>query len=452
MKNMFEEELHWILDDPEWKKKYRESSEEKYYFNREFVKSFGLKSDCVGWCTLKGKNLNKELLEAIRQKADDEKRHIRGCYILNVSKDAQSKWYRLKAKEDIDDCEFDWDNTKCLLYFHAYKYKAPVVALYGHMVMREDLVRVMEQAGITGYRKYWAPDRGRFKAKQYYQIFPDAVAERSFGDAGYNEELNAKGMIDKARHLGPVSETIWAICDEVQMVHLPDSMSLRHLPEGDIAELHGHIIVSSRLRDIFISQRLVSRSDFEAVPIFDNDFDNPPAGWFTQQITGREEEPTAEIVKRYEKEYAQFLKKDRPERKITEKLATAELRRYKRLEPEFFNKGIRGAKLDMLPSELLKPYYMITNGGALADEYQLCCAEDLEELQREYLEEQALEELCPMPKGALMFAVCSDGERIMLLPDGRVVRYAMGDPNFVEEWDNLHCFIYDVLQLNDVEE
>lgn len=60
---------------------------------------------------------------------------------------------------------------------------------------------------------------------------------------------------------------------------------------------------------------------------------------------------------------------------------------------------------------------MITNGGAPADEYQLCCAEELEELQQEYLEEQALEELCPMPDGALMFAVCSDGERIMLLPD-----------------------------------
>ena len=269
---------------------------------------------------------------------------------------------------------------------------------------------------------------------------------------GYNEKMPAKKQIDKAKYLGLVSETIWEICDEVQMVHLPDSMSLRHLPEGDIAELHGHIIVSSRLRDIFLSQKVMSKSDFEAVPIFDNDFDNPPAGWFTQQITGREEEPTAEIVKRYEKEYAQFLKKDRPERKITEKLATAELRRYKRLEPEFFNKGLRGAKLDMLPSELLKPYYMITNGGALADEYQLCCAEELEELQQEYLEEQALEELCPMPDGALMFAVCSDVERIMLLPDERVVRYAMGDPDFVEEWDNLHCFIYDVLQLNDMEE
>lgn len=255
--------------------------------------------------------------------------------------------------------------------------------------------------------------------------------------------MPAKKQIDKAKYLGLVSETIWEICDEVQMVHLP---------EGDIAELHGHIIVSSRLRDIFLSQKVMSKSDFEAAPIFDNDFDNPPAGWFTQQITGREEEPTAEIVKRYEKEYAQFLKKDRPERKITEKLATAELRRYKRLEPEFFNKGLRGAKLDMLPSELLKPYYMITNGGALADEYQLCCAEELEELQQEYLEEQALEELCPMPDGALTFAVCSDGERIMLLPDERVVRYAMGDPDFAEEWDNLHCFIYDVLQLNDMEE
>lgn len=451
MKNIFEEEFDWIPDEPKWKTKPRRD-EESYCFNREFVKAFGLKSDCVGWCTLKGKNLNRELLEAIRQKADDEKMHIRGCYTLKVYRDAQSRWYRLLAKPGMDDYELDWGKTNCFLYFHAYKYKAPVADLHGHMVMREDLVRVMEQAGITGYRKYWAPDRGRFKAKQYYQIFPDAVADRYFGGRGYNEKMPAKKQIDKAKYLGLVSETIWEICDEVQMVHLPDSMSLRHLPEGDIAELHGHIIVSSRLRNIFLSQKVMSKSDFEAVPIFDNDFDNPPAGWFTQQITGREEEPTAEIVKRYEKEYAQFLKKDRPERKITEKLATAELRRDKRLEPEFFNNGLRGAKLDMLPSELLKPYYMITNGGALADEYQLCCAEELEELQQEYLEEQALEELCPMPDGALTFAVCSDGERIMLLPDERVVRYAMGDPDFVEEWDNLHCFIYDVLQLNDMEE
>lgn len=70
---------------------------------------------------------------------------------------------------------------------------------------------------------------------------------------GYNEKMPAKKQIDKAKYLGLVSETIWEICDEGQMVHLPDSMSLRHLPEGDIAELHGHIIVSSRLRDIFLS-------------------------------------------------------------------------------------------------------------------------------------------------------------------------------------------------------
>ena len=44
----------------------------------------------------------------------------------------------------------DWGKTNCFLYFHAYKYKAPVADLHGHMVMREDLVRVMEQAGITG--------------------------------------------------------------------------------------------------------------------------------------------------------------------------------------------------------------------------------------------------------------------------------------------------------------
>ncbi len=66
----------------------------------------------------------------------------------------------------------------------------------------------MEQAGITGYRKYWAPDRGRFKAKQYYQIFPDAVAERYFGGRGYNEKMPAKKQIDKAKYLGLVSETI----------------------------------------------------------------------------------------------------------------------------------------------------------------------------------------------------------------------------------------------------
>lgn len=77
MKNIFEEEFDWILDEPKWKTKPRRD-EESYCFNREFVKAFGLKSDCVGWCTLKGKNLNRELLEAIRQKDDDEKMHIRG--------------------------------------------------------------------------------------------------------------------------------------------------------------------------------------------------------------------------------------------------------------------------------------------------------------------------------------------------------------------------------------
>lgn len=76
--------------------------------------------------------------------------HIRGCYTLKVYRDAQSRWYRLLAKTGMDDYELDWGKTNCFLYFHAYKYKAPVADLHGHMVMREDLVRVMEQAGITG--------------------------------------------------------------------------------------------------------------------------------------------------------------------------------------------------------------------------------------------------------------------------------------------------------------
>ena len=76
--------------------------------------------------------------------------HIRGCYTLKVYRDAQSRWYRLLAKPGMDDYELDWGKTNCFLYFHAYKYKAPVADLHGYMVMREDLVRVMEQAGITG--------------------------------------------------------------------------------------------------------------------------------------------------------------------------------------------------------------------------------------------------------------------------------------------------------------
>lgn len=106
MKNIFEEEFDWILDEPKWKTKPRRD-EESYCFNREFVKAFGLKSDCVGWCILKGKNLNRELLEAIRQKADNEKMHIRGCYTLKVYRDAQSRWYRLLAKPGMDDYELD---------------------------------------------------------------------------------------------------------------------------------------------------------------------------------------------------------------------------------------------------------------------------------------------------------------------------------------------------------
>ena len=94
--------------------------------------------------------------------------------------------------------------------------------------------------------------------------------------------------------------------------------------------------------------------------------------------------------------------------------------------------------------ERLIPYYKVANGGSISDEYEfLSVSESIEENNEFYIDRS---EDCIIPKGAVVFAKAVDGEYILLLPDGKVVRYQQDELQTAIEWPSLAAFFLEETQ------
>ncbi|MBQ1280930.1 MAG: hypothetical protein IIY16_01625, partial [Oscillospiraceae bacterium] len=91
----------------------------------------------------------------------------------------------------------------------------------------------------------------------------------------------------------------------------------------------------------------------------------------------------------------------------------------------------------------LLPYYKLSNGFSFA-EYDIFCAEELSEKTAELLQMQELENFA-LDDLVAAFGY-SDGEWLLLLTDGRVVRYAVGDPLWIAEWPTLAMFMQETAE------
>ena len=93
----------------------------------------------------------------------------------------------------------------------------------------------------------------------------------------------------------------------------------------------------------------------------------------------------------------------------------------------------------------LVPYYGIANGGELSDEYALLPYARSQEETEAFRADIAAEELLETPPQGIVIALCPDGDRVLLSPNGEVTRFSHEAPEAIMRWPTLSQFMYDAI-------
>ena len=131
---------------------------------------------------------------------------------------------------------------------------------------------------------------------------------------------------------------------------------------------------------------------------------------------------------------------------VTEKDALKLLRKAKK-------EGQLGKKLAKAKAEALAgtaygpllPYYLITGGGYLSDEYKLLTVPESQMETAEFYQALEKEELLAVKPEGLVICTCANGDKVLLLHDGTVIRFSHEAPEVCEQWQSLPQFIVDAI-------
>jgi hypothetical protein len=481
-----EEHLLWIMDD---KKDSDEEEQdvtdrsgtasgqdgryrhwqEKIKKNIEFVRSLGLSCDSVGWCNLdlNGPDADK-LLDQIRAFASREKLYLRGYYSRRFS-DFESEWYLL---ESVYLSNGEWDyadvsdtNGNPLRISELYACKVP---RYVQVLWERGLPCVTERFrdcclrhGFSGVDFYWIRDKGRYHATQFFglmidRMVPEFACDRylSYSDSkdSYKKQDHSPGSPLYQRFLqlgGRLPELSQMFYD--LNVDLPVQLPRNQMPETDFAYLyffrpdyHQHYaLIRKRAAEILVTEKAIRQEYLIPVALYDTE----PAGYYIQPSEPIPY-PAADVVRRLASDYEALKQNPRPERKVSEKDALKLLRKIKSLRREDFHKGMAKKQLAAFaatPYERLAPYYAISDGGYLSDEYRfLPYSESAKETQG-YAVSLEQEGMPDDRLRGIVIAACADGDLVVVCEDGTVNRISHETMDVYESWDSVAQFFYDTI-------
>lgn len=445
----YTEKLSWILDtDPN---KGRGYDEERIRENIDFVHSLGLKCDCVGWCDIDlGSPKAEEYLEKISEFCKANGYWARGWYTRTFA-EATSTWYRLGTARMPEDSwtecyeipTSDGETVKTLGAVKAYMLE-PHSPKDWHRPIPARVKDALTDMAFSDLTFCWIKDVGRYESGQYYHLYAHAPLPRYYSDRGLKYEFRT----DVATEYPKIWERILALGGMLPKVasifydlhiSLPDCYNTADLPTGGFAEVCNPLTFTQALVDILliredVAQRLleakaISPRDLVPVPIVE---DCPPGYW--EERSRPRPEPAAEFIAAREKERIALEAKPRSRRTITEKQALSALRKAKKERKEDYAKAMPKATVEALADTVyapLAPYYAIANGGEFSDEYEFLSHARATEETKMFEAELAAEELLEAPPKGTVIAVCPDSDRILLLPDGRALRFSHEVPEAI---------------------
>lgn len=504
------EGFSWILDRPEseidelkkkwsgdeYRKHHSAYQEEKYRQNIEFVHSLGLKCDCVGWCSL---DLNRpdigEILDKIEAFCQEEGWLARGGYGRSVS-DFESDWYEIAAPE-LDGVEPHYDD-RCESTLHwSAKFADPEYVerhknLFYERGKRRDVyaIRAYKNQGLPlllGWSNKvpaiaserfrdavirnnigdvdfcWIRDVGRYESEQYAFLYPNQCIERIACDNGLRFSTNhhfdqehhpGSPLYQRYEELGGYLPRMAEIFYDFG-IHLPDYYPMSEMPDGGFACVKGicgetsrdTLLVHRDTAEILLREKVLKSQWLKPVPFYEG---TVPPGYREVILDGKfnVRKPEQQHFEEMEQEYQEIKKRQRPQRKATEKQAVKVLRQAKRERKEDFRKRMKkeiGDTLEKTVYAPLVPYYLVTDGGYLSDEYRLIPYAEVDHATAEFRANMAKEELLETFVEGLVVACCPDGDRVILCADGAVVRVSHEIPEIIEKWHSLAQFVVDCI-------
>lgn len=462
----YTEKLLWILDEnPAQRRGY---NEEKVRENIDFVHSLGLKCDSVGWCELDlGGPKAEEYLEKIAAFCRSRDFWARGWYTRRYA-EPKSSWYKLGTAKIPEDswslCEIPaWDGeaVKILGSVKAYMLE-PHSPKDWHRPIPARVKDALTEMEISNLTFCWIKDVGRYESQQYYHLYAHAPLPRYYSDRGLKYEIRT----DVATEYPKIWERILALGGMLPKVasifydlhiSLPDCYNAADLPDSGLAEVYNPLTFTQHLVDTLLIREDVAQKLLEAKVISSRDLapvpivEDCPSGYW-EEISHPRPEPSADFIAEREKERLALEAKSRPRRSITEKQALSALRKAKKERKEDFSKALSKTSVEMLVGTAyapLAPYYAVVNGGDLSDEFEfLPYARSGDETQI-FVDELAAEELLETPPQGSVIALCPDGDRVILLTDGKVIRFSHEEPVPIAEWPTLAQFFYDGINLEE---
>lgn len=459
----YTEKLLWILDKDgqiHW-------SEEKTKQNIDFVHSLGLKCDCVGWCKLDLSTPRApEILDAIEKFCKENGWGARGYYTREFA-ETQSAWYAIRftdAKNDRNSHEVPAESGGTTEVYTLKAYLEQPISpkeMYEIKFVPERFRNTCLKLGLDDVDFCWAVDKGKYRSEQYFHIYPKhAVSHIAknyrfyYSTKGIHrfDPQQAKRIKDLGGFLPRLSEIFYEL--RITLPHcylnaeLPESgFSSAYIPRTRFEGGNQDILVHTDTAALLLKEKAFMPAMLMPVPVMDAF----PAGYEILD-TCRQIPPTSQYREAMHREYEKLKANPRPIRMVTEKEALKALRRAKKERKEDFQKALSKTKAPEVESTRyapLLPYYSVTAGGFLSDEYELLsyarAVTETDELQKALQSEELLEE---KPEG-IVIAKCPDGDTVLLCQNNTVVRCSHEAPEVVEQWPSLAQFFVDAINDSD---
>ena len=453
--------LDWILDNDD----QSIADDEKYRLNIEFVHSLGLKCDCVGWSKLDLQNPRAdEILSAIDSFCKKNGWKARGIYTRTYA-DYTSEWYELcpTAFKDntlcnFNECESERGETVKIFNLRAYHELRPSPKWWYESILVPERFRdACIRHNITDVDFCWARDTGKYEAEQYFHLFcnyqiPTIAVDK---DITINDKEKIKAL---GRHLPKIAKIFY----NLQQINLQDCYIESDIPACNLALAHlrktysvfgktktyyeclrNKILVHKSFAHILLQEKAISESNLTPAMVVKE----LPNG-YTLSHTVMPDRPIAGYLQSSIAEYKKLKSTERPLRLIYEKDALKLLSLAKKERKEDFKKAFPKSKtIDIAETSYapVLPYYLITNGGYLSDEYELLPYDIATEENKLFAQELLTEELIDAKPGGIVIAKCPDGDKILLCSDGKVIRFSHEQPVAIEEWVSLAQFVADAI-------
>lgn len=458
----YSEKLDWILDKvggPLW-------SEEKARQNIEFVHSLGLTCDCVGWSELDPASPRaEEILLAITRFCRENGWRARGMYTRRFT--GESDWHEIRFADARDGFFGDFMETPgedggtvrvCTVKAYQELNPAPKMRFLEYMLVPERFRSVCVEQGLTGVDFCWAQDKGKYDAAQYFHLYPRHAVQHMTESTFFH--YYAPGMPEydprqaaRMQELGGALPRLAEVFSDL-MISLPRCYLAAELPVGGFSSAYmqpesryasgrQQILVHRDTAAMLLKNKALQPSWLAPVPVLDAFLPG-----YKPVATMRQEAPAPPARDELLAAYERLKATERPVRLVTEKEALKLLRSVKKARGGDFGKALPKAKAALLadtPYAPLEPYYQIVGSGYLSDEYELLTPDRAAEETAAFHAALAAEELLDEKPDGVVFAQCPDGDRVLLLTDGTVIRFSHEAPETVNAWPCLPQFVVDAV-------